>query len=123
MHKLQVMPLRNVQPSDTVALVDIGRAILQHLDGRPQRSLAAAVGMHESRMSRLIRGRLDDIGVREINAIELALGLQPGDLLIAGGFVGHRPALRKVGAPTKAQVPPEQVTVPGQAAARPARKS
>lgn len=67
----------------------LAEAIKDALGGRTQASLAAQVGLDGGRLSRILSGKVDpgSITLELIVALEDALELRRGALLIAAGYV------------------------------------
>ncbi len=87
LRKVHAVPVDSTPTRADSALVQLGAAIEVALDGRTKGWLAEQVGVDASTIGRIINGRLKDLKLLQVRAIEDHLGVSRGFLLRAGGFV------------------------------------
>lgn len=76
--------------SDRVALIELGQRVAARRAelGLSLATVAAAVGVHHSTLSRLERGQ-QDLGASHLPLLAKALGVEVGDLFSSLGFADH----------------------------------
>lgn len=80
-----------VQLDASLRLGRIGRAIREARGDLSQTELSARLNVPQTTISRWERGTVD-FTVEQLRVIEIALDMEPGELLIAGGYVrGQEP--------------------------------
>ncbi|WP_370190319.1 helix-turn-helix domain-containing protein [Aeromicrobium sp.] len=76
--------------SDRVALIELGQRVAARRAelGLSLATVAEAVGVHHSTLSRLERGQ-QDLGASHLPLLAEALGVEVGDLFSSSGFADH----------------------------------
>jgi transcriptional regulator with XRE-family HTH domain len=68
-------------------LVKLGQAIDHHLQGRPRRDLASALGITEGYLSKIANGNVPGLTLTMVARIEEALDVPAGTIFVAAGYV------------------------------------
>lgn len=91
-------------------LMSLGRAIKDALDQRPQSWLGEQLGVDPAQVSRIISGKLE-VTTERLADIERALGVTPGTIFRAAGYVADNPTVIDAIVADKALTPEQKRTL------------